>query len=102
MRDRSTLAPLVDYPVFSSRVGIKTPDPRIYRLACQGLEVSPDQCLYVGDGGNNELTGARSVGMSPVQIELPFARPQDAVQIDAEEWDGAKVTTLSEVLALVD
>ena len=40
--------------------------------------------------------------MLPVQIELPFIGPQEAVRIDAKEWDGAKVATLSEVLALVD
>ena len=49
------LAPLIDHTVFSCREGITKPDPRIYLLACQKLGVSPEECVYVGDGSSQEL-----------------------------------------------
>ncbi len=97
----SPMAPHVDMPVFSCLAGIKKPDPRIYHLACQGLEVAPGRCLYVGDGSSRELTGALGVGMTPVLIRPPSLDLDDDFRIDGEEWDGARVAALGEVVALV-
>ena len=36
----------------------------------QRLNVPPEQCLFVGDGGSNELCGAKSAGMSTVFSEM--------------------------------
>jgi putative hydrolase of the HAD superfamily len=47
------LAPLVYVPIFSCQVGLKKPDLRIFRLACQRLHVISQRCLYVGDGRVN-------------------------------------------------
>lgn len=94
------IAPYVDTAVFSVDVGVCKPDPAIYEAACTSLGVSPDQCLYVGDGGSHELTGARSLGMTAVQLvaddhgrHLAFAADRD--------WDGHRVGSLTEVLAYV-
>lgn len=62
----SPLASLFDAALFSCDVGVRRPDPRIYRLACDRLGVPPERCLYVGDGGSRELTGAAAIGMHPV------------------------------------
>ena len=51
-------------------MGLLKPDRQIYNLAMQRLDVSPDQCLYVGDGGSNELYGAKSAGMGTVFSEM--------------------------------
>ena len=56
--------------IFSCNVGLLKPDRQIYNLAMQRLDVSPDQCLYVGDGGSNELYGAKSAGMGTVFSEM--------------------------------
>jgi putative hydrolase of the HAD superfamily len=50
MWDASAFAGLVDVEVFSSVVGLRKPDPAIYRYACDGLSVEPAECLYCGDG----------------------------------------------------
>lgn len=34
------------------------------------LHVSSEQCLFVGDGGSNELCGAKSEGMATVFSEM--------------------------------
>ena len=56
--------------IFSCNVGFLKPDRKIYELAMQRLNVSPEQCLFVGDGGSNELYGAKSVGMGTVFSEM--------------------------------
>lgn len=64
----SPLAPLFDSVVFSCDVGLAKPDPAIYRLAAGNLGVAPGDCLFVGDGGSDELAGARRAGMTPVLL----------------------------------
>jgi putative hydrolase of the HAD superfamily len=95
----TTLVSLVEAPVFSCVVGLKKPDPCIYHLACERLAVDPRACLYVGDGGSRELTGAAQVGMHPVLIRDRDER--DAFRVDSEDWDGPTISTLREVLSLV-
>lgn len=96
------LAPLVDEAVLSAEVGIKKPDPAIYELACRRLGVEPSACLFVGDGGSRELTGASAVGMAAVLIRVPYDAGDGAFRRDAEEWDGASVSALREVLELLE
>ena len=43
------------------------PDPAIFRLSMDALGASPDECLYVGDGGSDELAAARALGMRAIQ-----------------------------------
>ena len=64
-------ASLFDVTVFSCKVGTKKPAPGIYLMTAELLGVSPDKCLYVGDGSSNELTGAARVGMRPVLVRFP-------------------------------
>lgn len=64
----SPLAPCFDTVVFSCDVGLAKPDPAIYRLAATRLGVEPAECLFVGDGGSDELVGARAAGMTPVLL----------------------------------
>ena len=63
----SPLYPLFDAAIISYEQGISKPDPEIYRRAMQALNVTPQECLYVGDGGSHELQAARSLGMQAIQ-----------------------------------
>lgn len=98
----SALAPLVDVEVFSCEVGLRKPDPAIYRLACARLAVEPPACLYVGDGSYGELTGARAVGMRAVRVRDPAEPPGLYDRPEDEAWDGPSVGSLPEVLALIE
>ena len=93
--------PFFNVTVFSCVAGVKKPDPRIYRMATDQLKVNPRDCLYIGDGSSQELTGAKQAGMTPVLIRDPNDSP-DAHYIDREDdWAGLKITSLKEVLTLV-
>lgn len=51
----------------SCELGLKKPDVDIFRKCTELLEVSPSQCIYVGDGGSYELETAEKLGMKPIQ-----------------------------------
>jgi putative hydrolase of the HAD superfamily len=60
------LAPLFDATVFSHEVGVVKPEPEIFLATCRRLGAAPERCVFVGDGGGNELRGAAAVGMHPL------------------------------------
>lgn len=100
--DDTAFAPLVDTVVFSCKEGLSKPDPRIYLRACENLAVDSKHCLYVGDGSCTELAGAAAVGMHPVLIKRGYKGSSDTYFGDIEDWDGPYVSTLPELLAMLD
>lgn len=91
-----------DVETFSCVVCLKKPDPKIYRLTCELLGVKPEDCMYVGDGSSNELTGATEVGMHPVLISDPGDN-EDTHFVDKEvNWNGPVISSLDEVLGMVE
>jgi len=92
------LADRLDAVVFSCRCGLMKPDPRIYLLAAEELGVEPGECLFVGDGANDELAGAERVGMRSVLIHRPNEEP---FWDDVADWEGLRVTSVAAVLDLL-
>lgn len=95
------VAPLLDATIYSVRLGVCKPDPRIYLAACDQLGVPPRECLYVGDGGSHELTGAAAVGMTPVRLAAPDLANHLVFDADTN-FAGRTVRSLTEVVGLVD
>jgi putative hydrolase of the HAD superfamily len=62
----SPLSAAFDETLFSYYEGLLKPDPRIFRLALEKLGTGGAQCYYVGDGGHEELRGARDTGMHTI------------------------------------
>ena len=62
----SPLAGLFDAEVFSCNVGLVKPDSAIYAECLNQLELPARDCIFVGDGGSNELIGARQAGLYSV------------------------------------
>jgi len=92
----SQFAKIIDVAIFSSSVGLKKPDPIIYKLACEKLDVKPQNCLYIGDGDSHELTGASQVGLVPILIRDPLEKDPFHYN-DEEEWNGHKISSLKDV-----
>jgi putative hydrolase of the HAD superfamily len=92
----------IDVVVLSCLAGLQKPDPRIYQIAVEKLEVEPQGCIYIDDIGIF-CAGAASVGMYPVLIRDPNEDSADVYRgdYDAEEWHGPTISSLSEVLELV-
>lgn len=64
---KSILFPYFDGVCLSYEQGVQKPDKEIYRRCMEQLDVTPEECVYVGDGGSFELETARKLGMTAVQ-----------------------------------
>lgn len=100
--DSVPLSRLFDAAVFSSKVGMLKPDPHIYLLAAEKLEVKPEECLYIGDGASRELAGAAAVGMHPVLLDNKDKDSEHPPNAEAEEWTSDRITSLVEIKYLLE
>jgi putative hydrolase of the HAD superfamily len=96
----SPYAELIDVAVFSCSLGIRKPDPRTYSAVLDALMVSADRCIYVGDGGSSELSGAKAVGLRPILLRID---EENHYRPEAETgWVGESIESLAQVLDLLD
>jgi putative hydrolase of the HAD superfamily len=95
------VAPLLAGSVLSIDVGYCKPHPAMYLEACKLLRTDPDECLFVGDGGSRELSGARDVGMTAVRLTAPDLGTHLVFHHDAD-WCGPAAGSLTDVLSLLD
>ena len=63
----SEIMTLFNHVIESSKLGIRKPDPRIYALMCEALDVDPKHCVYLDDLGIN-LKPARAMGMHTIKV----------------------------------
>ncbi len=63
-----------DVIVESSKVGVRKPEPRFYEIACEMLDVTPGECVFLDDLGIN-LKPAAAMGMRTIKV----ADPVDAI-----------------------
>jgi putative hydrolase of the HAD superfamily len=61
-----------DVVVESAVEGLRKPDPRIYALVCERLDVSPPATVFLDDLGAN-LKPARELGMTTIKVAEPEA-----------------------------
>jgi epoxide hydrolase-like predicted phosphatase len=64
LRDR------VDVFIESSVVGVRKPDPAIFRLACERAGIAPAEAIFLDDIGAN-LKTARVLGMTTIKVADP-------------------------------
>ncbi len=95
------LAALIDVPIFSCSEGFKKPDLQVYILASKRLKVPPEKCVYLGDGNENELTGASEARMRSLLFRGPDEDPYDEGR-DRKEWRGPAVSSLGEIPKFLD
>lgn len=55
-----------DCSIFSCDVGYVKPDKEIYELCLKNLGVLPCDSMFIGDGGSDELKGAKALGITTV------------------------------------
>lgn len=63
------LADFFECIIDSQIVGVEKPDPTIFRLALERMQLAPETCLYVGDNYDRDVIGARGAGVTPVLID---------------------------------
>ena len=58
---------LFHHVIESAKVGLRKPDPRIYRMMTDALQVDPAACIYLDDLGIN-LKPAAHMGMATIKV----------------------------------
>lgn len=58
---------LFDAVIESAKAGVRKPDPRIYRMICDLLQVAPEACVYLDDLGIN-CKPAAQLGMTAIKV----------------------------------
>lgn len=82
----------VDLVLDSAVVGVSKPDPAIFRLALDALDVAAGDVVHVGDTPAADVEGAQAAGVTPILID-----PYDL----HAEVDCHRVHSLTEVVALL-
>jgi putative hydrolase of the HAD superfamily len=93
-------AELVTQPVFSCDLRARKPHPSLYEVAARRIGLAPGDCMYVGDGGSRELTGALAAGMRAVRLAV--SGEDWGADIRFEPDDGFSGTFVHSLSALLD
>ena len=81
----------------SESIGAWKPDARAFEIATQGLDVSPERSLYVGDSPLTDVVGAKSAGMISVWADLEGqSYPVGAIEPDYS------ITSLDQIIELIE
>lgn len=66
---RLGLSEFFDLQVYADEVHALKPNPRIFRIALEGLAASPDSSAHVGDSLSEDFAGALAAGMAAVLVD---------------------------------
>ncbi|MDQ3577487.1 MAG: HAD-IA family hydrolase [Actinomycetota bacterium] len=101
---QSPLAPLFDAVALSHDVGAIKPHAATYQAVLARLDMEPPQAVYVGDGSNEELAGARAAGFGLVVLADEAARRWGSAENLArlQGQADACVSSLPDLLTLLD
>lgn len=81
------LLPLFNVFVESSVEGLRKPDPRIYELVLERLDVKPQEAVFLDDIGAN-LKPARAMGIRTIKVETPEAALEELTHMLGFPLDG--------------
>ncbi|MDQ2852981.1 MAG: HAD family hydrolase [Actinomycetota bacterium] len=96
----SPLAPHFEATSFSCVTGHRKPEPQAYLVAVEQLGVDPQDCLYVGDGGSRELTGAAALGFTAIRFDPPAHLLGDPIDQE-HDWYATVISDLSDLIHLL-
>lgn len=72
------VAEYFDRMIFSEEIGIRKPDPRIFRLAARRMSVRPRGIVHIGDNLKADVWGAQKAGLKAIYLSSPKGRDQMA------------------------
>lgn len=96
---KSILYPFFDAICLSYDEGIQKPNLAIFKRCIEKLDVKADECLYVGDGGSNELEAAKKLGMKAVQAV--WYLKEDANQPAQRKTDFEHIETPLDIIDII-
>jgi putative hydrolase of the HAD superfamily len=99
--DETKFAGYFSAKYFSCVSHVRKPGARTYLGVLAALDVRPQDALFVGDGGSDELNGAVRAGIDAVKIDdIPDAS-EARLRVGVSEWDGPTATSMSDIAGYV-
>ena len=83
-----------DCLVFSFEVGQMKPESSIYKLVLEKFKIGIGEAIFVGDGNNQELSGAAAAGLKPIKATWYVDRPEYECELSA--------SSIQELTGLID
>ena len=68
------LAGLFHTRISAESAGMAKPHPAIFHLACEALDVAPEETLHIGDDPECDVHGARTAGLRAIWFNRPGHR----------------------------
>ena len=99
MIERAGLSDLLHDWTSSEEAGSCKPHSAIYEFACAKARCAPGDVLFVGDSPEQDIAGARALGMTTALIREPDAPPPGS-GVGAAGEPHHEIATLAEVLPL--
>jgi putative hydrolase of the HAD superfamily len=78
---------MFDTVIESAKAGLRKPDPRIYLMMCERLEVDPASCVYLDDLGIN-CKPAAQLAMTAIKVVDPDQALADLARATGLSFDG--------------
>jgi len=73
--------------VCSRDLGVRKPNPRIFRHVLRGLGIEAEEAVHVGDNIEADMEGAEATGLTPIWIRRP----------DSPPWHGYSIASICEL-----
>ena len=87
-----------DSVIVSSIAGFRKPHPGLFRMAANELQVTPDQCVYIGDTISRDVRGARDAAYrATMRIESGVNASIDAGYLDGNDEADFVIRSLLEI-----
>lgn len=86
---RESITKYFDLMLFSDEAGIRKPDPRIFQIVTQRLEVKPCEIVHIGDNLKSDVWGAKNAGFKAIYLLTEVGRDRIA------ESDPASLVSIS-------
>jgi len=82
--------------IFSTDVGLRKPNPRVFKLALANLDAGPREAMYIGNSLQADIRGALGVGMLAVLKKSKFYQHDDSIVPDERISDWSELDAVIE------
>ena len=94
--ERCGLEGYFDFVIFAQDAKVEKPDPKIFEITVQKAGCEFAQLLHVGDSLENDVAGAKNVGIHAVWLNRDGTINKTDIQPDYE------ISSLTEILAILE
>lgn len=91
---------LFDAVIVSGDLGLVKPHPEVFRTVIRALDVSPNQCLFIGDNWLADVQGARRAGMTTFHL-VRWVPPERFEPLPGDLPPHAEIRELETLLTLL-